>query len=171
MDLLIRDRDTQALFRAHDGEVVELYEHATDRKMIEGPGRDPAREISDFVYTRPKLEHNALRGLVHSNRGRKLLRRPLGGRRLSSAAFARGLQVLVVTFGALMLLIPTGLMYLLELSNAASYGLVVGFVVVFSVAFVAADAAFEHVLLGTCAYVAVLIDILVQTQGRCGGVV
>jgi hypothetical protein len=171
VELLTRDRDTQALFRAHPAEVRELYQHVAKKKMIDDTGFHPAYEPSDFVYTRPKLVHNGLRGLVYSDFGQWLFRPLFGGRQLSSATFMHALQVLVVFFGALMLLSPTGLMYLLELSKSASYGLVVGFVVVFSIAFVVADATFEHVLVGTCAYVAVLISILVQTQGGCGGCV
>lgn len=167
---LTGDRDTQALIKALEGEVVHLYEHVARHEMINGAASHPAYEISDFVYTRPKLAHDGLRWLLYSRRAERLFRRPIfAGRQLSSAAVMLALQVLAVSFGVLMLLCPTGLMYLLEPGKAASYGLTVGFAVVFAVAFGVADASFEHVLLGTCAYVAVLSDILVQTQGGGGG--
>jgi hypothetical protein len=162
-ELLTRDRDTQALFRALPAEVIELYQHVADKKMIDDTGIHPAHELSDFVCTRPKLVHNGLRRLVYSKFGRRLFRPLLGGRLLSSATFEHAQQVLVGLFGLLMALSPKGLMYRMDLSMAASFGLLVGFAVVFSIALGVTDAPLVHVFLATAAYV-VLQAILVVVR-------
>jgi hypothetical protein len=156
------------LIGALPAEVIELYEHAVGEQMVDSAGIQPATELFDFVYTRTNLVYNGLRGLIYSDLGQLVLRPVFGGRQLSSALVMGVLKALAVGFVLFMLLGPMGIMYLLGLGTSASFGLVVGFVVVFCVAFMATGATLEHVLVGTSAYVAVLASILVQTQAGAG---
>lgn len=113
--------------------------------------------LSDFVFTRPKLVHSGLRGFLYSDIRQRLFRRLFGGRQISSATMMSVLQLLVGLYVLLMLLLPMGLMFLMELSKSALYGLPVGFAVLFSISFAATDASFVHVLLATFAYMALLL--------------
>jgi len=162
--MLRRDRDLQAMIAAHSEEASILYARALEDNMIDESGFAPVRELSDFVHTRPKLFHEGVRGLLFSKMGKYLFEPLFRDRQVSSAAFQRGLRATVVFFVLIMLLLPTGLMYLLGLGRAASYGLVVGFAVVLFACFVASDATFERLLVGSCAYSAILITFLAQTQ-------
>ena len=161
---MLRDRDTQALIVAYSGEVEELYKQVEKDDMIDGPGYHPRRESSDFVYTRPSLAHNDIRPLLFSRLGKRLSGPVLAGREFSSAGLTHVLQALAVVFGGFMLLAPAGFVYLMGLSKAASYGVVVGFVVFFASTFAVAGVAFERVLVASSAYAAVLVATLFQVQ-------
>ncbi|KAJ9151559.1 hypothetical protein NKR19_g4813 [Coniochaeta hoffmannii] len=167
-DTLRRYHETQAMIAARPDEVMILYRRALRENMIDASGFVPAYEPGDFVYARASLVHNAVRGLLLSKIGKYLFWPILRNRQVSSAIFDRGLRAMVVFFLLVMLLLPTGLMYLLGLGKAASYGLVVALVVVLFACFVVSDATFERLLVGSCAYGAVLVTILLQTQ-VCAG--
>ncbi|KAB5575517.1 hypothetical protein GE09DRAFT_595023 [Coniochaeta sp. 2T2.1] len=168
LELLRLDRDTQQLLSAYPQEVLALYNDGKSQCMLDESGLRPADHIDDFVYTRPRLYHNGIRPLLYSKYGDELFGRILAGRQLPSAGVARVLQTLLVLFVLFMILSPAGFIYLRETSAAVSYGLVVGFAVLFCFAFAAADTTFEHFLVGVCAYAAVLIGVLEQTRGAGG---
>ncbi|OIW30310.1 hypothetical protein CONLIGDRAFT_363528 [Coniochaeta ligniaria NRRL 30616] len=163
-ELQLLDRNTQALLTAYESEVQILYSRIGAAGMIDESGAQAAYEITDFIYTRPDLVHNGIRGLLSMKHVQKLCRCIIGDRELSSALFERVLQILVVLYILFMLLTPAALIYLLELSKYVSYGLVVVFSVVFCGSLVVANTSFERFLVGTCTYAAVLITILMQTQ-------
>jgi hypothetical protein len=165
---LLLDRDTQALIPAYAAEVKLHYEGIEIDDLLDDRSIQLGRERADCVYTRPKVLHHSVGGLIYNRFGQWLLGYILAGREISSAAFLRVLQAVMVCFGASLLLAPTGLMYLMELSKAESFGLVVGFVVLCFLTFVVSGAAFEHVLVGSCAYTAVLVSILFQNQAGSG---
>jgi hypothetical protein len=167
-ELLLLDRNTQALIAAYPAEVKILYNRMGTEGMVDESSAQVAAEISDFVYTRPILVHNGIRRLLYSVFGEWMLSPVFRDRPLSSEWFERGLQFLAMLFGLSMVLWPTGFMYLMELSKSASYGLVGGFIAFFSAIFAVSNVTFEYFFLGTLAYAALLISILVQTQA-CGG--
>lgn len=181
-ELLQRDNATQGLIPAYSTEVDVFYEHIARERMIDKAGFNPSQESNDFVFTRQKLAHNGIRGLYSKFRnskfrqgkfaksefGKWLSGRIFGDGLLSSAGFSFVIKVLVVVFFLFMVLAPAGCIYLLELSKSTSYGLVVGFVLVFSPAFAAAVTTFEHLLLGLCAYAALLTAMLFQAQVGAG---
>ncbi|KAB5531245.1 hypothetical protein GE09DRAFT_1251827 [Coniochaeta sp. 2T2.1] len=165
LELLRLDRDIQQFLAAYPQEVLALYSDGKSQCMLDESGLRPADHIDDFVYTRPRLYHNGIRPLLYSKYGDGLFGRILGGRQLPSGGVARVLQTLLVLFVLFMILSPAGFIYLRETSAAASYGLVVGFAVLFCFAFAAADTSFEHLLVGVCAYAAVLVSVLGLTRG------
>jgi len=72
-------------------------------------------------------------------------------------------KTMIVSFGGWMILTPMGLLYLVSLSKAASFGIVVGFTVIFILAMeFVVEAKAEAMLLGLCAYTAVLGTLMKQ---------
>lgn len=163
-ELLLLDRNTQALIPAYQEEVRILYDRMASEGIVGGAGTQAAYHIDDFVFTRPKLVHKGFRGLINSRLGKYLTQRIFSDRQISSAGFSRALQVLVVLYILFMLLTPAALIYLRELDKAGSFGVVVVFSVVFCGSLVAAHTSFERFLIGTCTYATILLTTLLQTQ-------
>lgn len=161
---MLLDHNTQALISAYEEEVRVLYDRMAIEGIVGGAGAEAAYYLDDFVFTRPKLVHNGIRGLISSEHGQELARRIFSDRQLSSAGFSRVLQVLVVLYILFMLLTPAAIIYLRELDKAGSFGVVVAFSVVFCGSLVAADTSFERFLIGTCTYATILLTTLLQTQ-------
>jgi hypothetical protein len=80
-------------------------------------------------------------------------------------------QTIVVIFSLAVILTPVGTLYLAPLSKAASFGVVVGFVVMFTISmiFVMGNAT-DSTLIALSAYMAVLVTFLGQLamNGNCG---
>ncbi|GAW17432.1 hypothetical protein ANO14919_068890 [Xylariales sp. No.14919] len=69
-------------------------------------------------------------------------------------------KALATILASLLVLVPTGILYLLDLSRWKSYGVIVIFSVVFSIAFILVEQRITHGVVGIVAYVAVLATVL-----------
>lgn len=163
MPLLLLDRDTQCLLPAHENEVEAFYDRVRREKLLDIAGYAPVYDKTDFVYTRPELVHNGLRWLLYSNLGRKLIRSALQDREIPSTYFNIVVKTVLGCFGLFMVIVPTGLLCLVDLSTAASFGVVVGFAVLCFVVLVGANVPIKDLIVGASAYTAVLFTILAQT--------
>lgn len=167
-EMLLLDRNTQALLGTYADEVVVMYDRAVSEGMIDRSASQAANHVNDFVYTRSDLRHDAVRGILYSKYGQKYLGPLLENRQVSSAGFVRVLQLIVVLFILSVLLCPAALIILQDLSKGSSFGLVVGFAVFFSLSLALIGSSFELLLVGTCGYAAILLATLVQTQVVAG---
>lgn len=152
--LLNLDRKTQDFHQAQRYEVNNLYGHVYSERMVDDSGLRPACELDDFVSTRPNLAPDTLREWIFSEYGRQWSQflNGLKGKRLTYS-----LRVLVGLYGTLVLLLPTGLMYLIDLSQSASSGLLVAFSIVFCFAIGVLDFPFMFFFFFPLGYVSLLL--------------
>ncbi len=72
----------------------------------------------------------------------------------------------LITLCALALLVPIGLLFLCELTKTQSFGIVVGFTVIFSLAITLSQETDMHkALYAVCGFSAVLVTVMVQLVG------
>lgn len=160
----------KTLLSAHPAESRGMYNFLATQGMEDPDVFQPAYAPEDFVSTAPHLAHLPIRNLMYSRFGQWLreklpahwVREDIGAIPLSLTALNLAFRVLQIIFGASLVLVPTGILFLGNLSVGACFGVVV-FSVFLCLAVMVGSGADPAVQLGVvCAYSAVLMTFLAQ---------